>query len=518
MCIIVQRLRPQRGQLQHCGRLIVVAGHVGAGGTGLSPGVRGNSPVISKRRDDMLQQAFRHILTLRKFYPAIILFALFVSTEPNQAATPVQSLVLESLDIARVESGFPVGFCLLTQNNRQFVAYYDAKHALTVATRTLDSDRWEYQTLPSKVGWDSHNYIAMALDEGGHIHLSGNMHATPLDYFRTSKPWDIKSFERIPRMTGNNEGSTTYPKFLRGADGRLIFHYRTGASGNGNELYNVYDAGTKTWQRLLDKTLTDGRGKRNAYAKGPFQGPDGLFHLAWVWRDSADCSTNYDPSYARSRDLIRWETVDGKPVPLPITIDSKETLIARVPVNSGLINGCLAIGFDHDKQAVATYHRFDSDGKTQVYAARFDHGQWASRQITHWDYRWEFEGNGSIPFQITLGSIRIHGPGKLALPYEHIRYGKGLLVIDEKTFEPMGTEPEIPDYPAELGKPESCFPGMTVNWSADEGKSGDSGFRYVLRWETLPANRDKRPVGSLPEPSTLRVYKLRNKPNENIDS
>ena len=146
--------------------------------------------------------------------------------------------------------------------------------------------------------------------------LEGGPHCVPLVYFRTAKPWDATTFERIEAMTGENEQRCTYPQFMRGADGRLVFHYRDGGSGNGNEIYNVYDPETKAWRRLLDRPLTDGQGKMNAYMSGPTRGPDGLFHLCWVWRDTPDCRTNHDPSYARSRDLMRWETVDGAPIEL----------------------------------------------------------------------------------------------------------------------------------------------------------------------------------------------------------
>jgi len=440
------------------------------------------------------------------FWPGL-LFAEAKTDESLPAAPEV-----EFANIASINSAFPVGFCLLTHGNKQYVAYYDAGHQMTVASRMLNSNEWQYQILPSKVGWDSHNYITMAIDNAGQIHLSGNMHASPLIYFRTSKPGDISSFERIATMTGENETSMTYPKFLRGADGALIFHYRSGGSGHGNEIYNIYDTGTKTWKRLLAQPLTDGKGKRNAYAAGPFRGPDGLFHMAWVWRESADCSSNHAPSYARSRDLIQWETIDGKPVPLPITIESKETLIDPVPVNGGLINGNLSIGFDSRNQVVAAYHKFDSNGKTQAYAARFENGKWTPHLLTRWDYRWEFQKTGTVSFELILGSIRPYGPGKLALPYEHRQYGKGLLVIDEKTLEPLGTDTRFTEYPAELSRPESSFPGMKVNWAADEGSSDNPDIHYALRWETLTSNRDKKPDGPLPEPGMLKIYKLKSQP------
>jgi len=71
-----------------------------------------------------------------------------------------------SMDIAKVPAGFPVRFCLLTSGKTQYVAYYDELRRMTVASRPLDSNKWTYQVLPSKIGWDSHNYITMAMKTG----------------------------------------------------------------------------------------------------------------------------------------------------------------------------------------------------------------------------------------------------------------------------------------------------------------------------------------------------------------
>lgn len=426
----------------------------------------------------------------------------------HEKGVPKEVRVVKTLDIAKVPSSFPVGFCLLTRDKQQYVAYYDADRRMTVASRTLDSDKWLYKVLPSSVGWDSHNSITMVVDDDGIVHLSGNMHANPLVYFRTARPRDIASFERIPSMTGENEGRCTYPNFMRDADGRLIFHYRDGGSGNGNEIYNVYNPKTRTWRRLLDKPLTDGRGKMNAYMVGPKRGPDGWFHLGWVWRNSPDCRTNHDPSYARSRDLVHWETISGKAITLPITMDTAGTLIDHIPPNGGIINGALNIGFDSEKRTLATYHKFDKEGNTQAYVARFENGKWIPRQITKWQYRWAFEGGGSIGFEIRLGALRPHGNGRLAMTCSHIKYGDNLLVLDEETLALIGTEPQISRYPADLSRVESTFKGMQVRWSEDAGGANDSSTRYVLRWETLPQNRDHPRTGPLPEPSTLRLYEL----------
>jgi len=439
-----------------------------------------------------------------RVFTAVFICALFACNAVG--GVPV---VAESLEISRVPAGFPVGFCLLTHGQRQYVAYYDEQHRMTVASRTLDSKKWKYQILPSRVGWDSHNGVTMAIDDDGYIHLSGNMHCVPLIYFRMSKPGDITSFERIKAMTGKNERRCTYPKFMRGGKGEFIFHYRDGGSGNGNEIYNVYDRITKSWRKLLDRPLTDGRGKMNAYMIGPRLGPDGYFHMTWVWRNTPDCATNHDLSYARSKDLVNWETIAGKPVQLPIRLETKGLIVDPVPVEGGIINGAGRAGFDSRKRAVISYHKFDSNGKTQVYIARFEGGKWKSYPVSKWDYRWYFKGNGSIGAKIRVGAPVAAPGGLLHVPFRHPKQGRGRLVVDEKTLEFVKVIPPAGStMPAEIRKLESTFQGMSVRIAGDLGKCDTPGVRYILRWETLGPNRDRRRKGPQPRPGMLRIIKI----------
>jgi hypothetical protein len=170
--------------------------------------------------------------------------------------------VQEVVEIADVWSGHPVNFSLLTLGDRQFAAFYAADRRMTVATRTLGSQTWQQVTLPTTLGWDSHNHVVIAADGDGRLHVAGNMHNVPLIYFRTSTPLDVASFARITSMVGTNEGSVTYPEFFRGPGGELIFAYRDGGSGNGNHVFDVYAESTETWSRLLDTPLTNGEGLR----------------------------------------------------------------------------------------------------------------------------------------------------------------------------------------------------------------------------------------------------------------
>ena len=93
------------------------------------------------------------------------------------------------------------------------------------------------------------------------------------------------------RMTGERETRCTYPVFFTNAAGDLMFRYRDGSSGDGSDLYNIYDPATRTWRRVLDTPVLDGEGRRNAYAIEPTLGPDGRLHLVWMWRDTPDCAT-----------------------------------------------------------------------------------------------------------------------------------------------------------------------------------------------------------------------------------
>lgn len=427
--------------------------------------------------------------------------------------------ILSTILISSVWSGHPVRFDLLTHGDRQFVAFYDAGRKMTVGQRTLDEDAFELVRLKGKwlanrdrlstdIAWDSHNSVTMTIDRDGHIHLCGNMHVDPLIYFRTSKPLDVRSFERIDRMVGENEDRATYPLFMRGPDGALVFRYRDGSSGNGVDYYNQYDEKTKTWRRLVDVPIHDGMDRMNAYARAPELGPDGRYHIVWMWRDTPDCATNHDISYASSADLVNWVAGDGSALPLPITVEAKPSIVDPVPAGGGLINMCQSLGFDSRNRPIVSYHKHDEDGNTQAYAARLEDGAWKVYRLSDWDYRWEFGGGGSIGAEIRLGGAKVEDDGGLSMTWWHKHKGSGVWKLDDDSLTVVGEYPKPePELPSSMLDPTLDYPGMTVRttigrWSGEPGPR-----RYVLRWETLPPNRD-RPRDEIPPPSDLQLYTI----------
>ncbi len=417
--------------------------------------------------------------------------------------------VAESLDIAEVPAGFPVRFSLLTQGQRQYVGYFDKERRMTVASRRLDSSDWQRQALPSRIGWDSHNYITLAVDRDGRLHVSGNMHCVPLNYFRTAVPGNISTLTQHA-MTGAEETRVTYPHFLADREGELIFHYRSGRSGNGKRIFNRYDRATRTWSRLLEKPLLDGENARNAYPLGPIQGADGWFHVVWVWRDTPDCATNHHLSHARSRDMVHWESLFGDKVDLPMTLDKKSLWVDAVPSGGGIINGCEKLAFDSENRPLISYHKSDTAGNMQVWVARPEAGKWTSHALTDWKTPIKFGGGGSMGFiGIHISGLTPVEPGVLTLSYRHRDLGGGRLFIDEKSLRPLDRKTSLRrEYPAELDRVNSGFKGMSVRRALDLGDSGDENTRYILQWETLGANNDRPRQPPLPEPGMLRVIRL----------
>lgn len=421
--------------------------------------------------------------------------------------------IIETIEVDSVVADFPVGFRFLNTADRQFIAYYNKDRTLTVAARKTAESAWVYQVLPSKVGWDSHNRIVMDIDRQNCLHISGNMHNDTLVYFKTQKPFDINTFQRVlPMVALQDELRCTYPSFIKNGKDQLIFSYRKGGSGNGINLTNSYDEATQSFQRLTDQPLFDGLGQMSAYASGPHLGPDSLFHVIWFWRDTPACETNHDLSYARSPDLVNWETANGQKIKLPIHPNIKKTTVDPVPPGGGVINGGARLFFDNNKQPLIAYMKYDTAGKSQIYLAKPSNGGWQSKQISDWDYRWNFSGPGSIDFDIRIKRAFMDSNGKITVAYDHIKNGTGELIVNGETFllleDRTVAKSERLEYPADLLLLQSGMDSAQVRWLKANTQDGNPKTFYALRWETMGKRRFYKPPSQPVQPSALKLYLL----------
>lgn len=440
-----------------------------------------------------------------------------------------EEVVLDTVPVDDTWAGHFVGQAMLTDGQDQYVAYYDADRMLTVAHRTLDSDEWTRHQVGSQTGWDSHNYVTLETDREGNLHVAGNMHNHELRYWRTTDPGDVTSLQRVDSMANPElESSVTYPVFLELQDGTLVFRYREGGSGNGVDIYNAYDESTDSWRALLESPVLDGEGVRNAYAAKPKLGPDGDFHMVWVWRETWIASTTNTVSYSRTADLEQWEDGAGQPMPLPITRDSSD-VVDPVPVDGGVINNNVQVGFDGDGQPVVAYHKYDEDGNTQVYVARPDDSEdgWQQVQLSDWTGAWDFSQPGSLIFEVELyWGPELTQDGNLRLDVT-CQGEPRTFIIDGTTLEPIEEVATPPTVPASVSQVRSDYQhpptgelgtAMRVNLNDDSGDAGsfhardllpDPGQvrRDLLRWESLGENQD-RPREAWPEAQPLEVVVL----------
>lgn len=268
---------------------------------------------------------------------------------------------------------------LATHGDTQFVSYYDYDGRLVLGRRTIGSDRWELKPTQytGRVS-DAHNVISIGIDGYGYLHVAFDHHGNRLKYARSLTPLSLELGELEP-MLGENEEDVTYPEFYNLADGSMLFAYRSGASGRGNLVMNVYDTSTREWRRLHD-VLIDGEDARSAYWQIHVDRA-GTIHVSWVWRETWMVETNHDICYARSRDNGEtWETSDGTPLYLPINAASAEYAV-RIPQKSELINQTSMSADAMGHPYIATYWR-DADSDTPQYRVVWHDGkEWRHRTV-----------------------------------------------------------------------------------------------------------------------------------------
>ena len=108
-----------------------------------------------------------------------------------------------------------------------------------------------------------------------------------------------------------------------------------------------------------------------------------------------------------------------------------------------------------------------------------------------------------------LGGVQVEPDGTLTQSYRNVKEGNGAWILDPDTLKVIGKKPASAPLPRALSQLESPWPEMQVQRGYEDGGFGADGIRYVLKWETLPSNRDKPRPAPFPPPSMLRIFKLK---------
>ncbi len=448
---------------------------------------------------------FSHRL-LASLLPLALLAQPALAQKTDEVAAEKLNLATEYEAIDMVWSGHRVHSQMIQRGEHQFIVYYDASRQMSVAHRPDIRSPWRYHKLPSFVGWDSHNYATIDIDETGHIHVLGNMHSDPIIYFRSREPYNVRTLEQVEYLADKaREQEVTYPRFLHDDKGRLIAVFRIGSSGEGKYYFHRYDTASKTWSLMHGGQMFDGEGERGSYYNGPDLGPDGMFHMVWVWRETKSADTNNNLSYVRSRDMINWETSNGEPVSLPI-IRATGEIIDPVPVGGGMLNGQTRIGFDPDGLPMVAYYKNDARGDTQIHLARKAGDGWSTHQISDWTgSRQELDLGGSLnvsilvpenPFVAEDGTIRVRARRDGA-PIEFIVDPATNRLVSKTAYELV---------PAQIANLRDN-PALVQYVFAAEGVPASSEHDYYISWEANPSFQDQaRP--EIPAPVTLRLHRI----------
>lgn len=436
---------------------------------------------------------------MNRMYSIVVVTAVFWLSAVVPAA---QIAMIEKLPVAGVWAGHPVNFALKTVNNFQCVAYYDTTRKMVVASRRVEDTVWNYTTLSTSTGWDSHNYIELAVDDSGYVHVSGNMHNVKLVYFRSVKPWNTVAFE-APGMVGTLENSVTYPVFISGPGNQLYFQYRDGGSGSGTTIWNRYRTQTKRWSRITLSGFLDGEGQVSPYHVPPVAGPDGFFHIIWMWRETPVANTNFHLSHMKSIDLVAWQTMAGTPLVLPVKQSTPGVVVDPIASGKGLINMDYWISWDREQRPVVTYHRYDNKSISQIFNTRYEFNSWKIYQTSSWTgFTWDLDRQGSLTHDIAATPLTVDETGELVQDYVYRTSEVRRWVLDEATLKPESDGVYVPPAAMkELYVVESNVKGMQVNIIRDG--------EYCLRWESMPINQDvARDAGTYPSSSPLRLYRF----------
>ena len=433
------------------------------------------------------------------------IFILFNNCEAKNGKTQSakSKKITEEIFIDSVWVANKVSFALQTMDNKQYVAYYDKNRMMTVASREIGSTNWQKTTLPNKLHWDSHNYVAMAVDKKGYIHVSGNMHVNPLAYFRSEKPYDISSMLELNKMTGINEDDVTYPKFFYNKKGDLLFSYRSGTCGNGNILVKRFLPEQMEWEVYLKEPLFEGveaDDDRAAYHQF-VKDSKGNFHFLWIWRWTPMVETSHQICYATTPDLIHWKNVAGEAVSLPHRPDDEKLIVDPTPTKGGMSNARYRIVLTPDGEPFAGYVKYDEEGLTQFYLAHFKNGKWVSKQISNWDFRWKFVEGGD---QMTMGGvfnfIGFSEDGLLGVDWETETGKSGRYVINPETLELVDTQVHFKaKYPKSIKKRITSHPGMSVNIQDDRSNADYNNAKYVLKWESKGKSHGRHAPKIIPD-------------------
>lgn len=250
--------------------------------------------------------------------------------ELGYAASKVNSTSFKQQSLTMVEA--PGG------QRYQYVSYYDANEKLVVGRRKKTAAGWSdwYLRRTDFEAFnvdDSHDVSSIGVDGDGYLHVSWGMHGNAMLYSRST----TSTFNDDPFVLHGDVGSPhggigsemphttgiTYPMFYYvPGSGDLLFHYRTGSSGNGDMQLVRWNNATNAWTAVRAGTggnppwidgdyVGDTLVSVNAYTNYAAFDPQGNWHVTWTWRTGSDSPTPYKDYQSNHNIMYAWSPNQG---------------------------------------------------------------------------------------------------------------------------------------------------------------------------------------------------------------
>lgn len=237
---------------------------------------------------------------------------------------------------------------------------------------------------------DTHNYIDMAIDNDGYVHIMANCHYSHLYYYYGS----VLDIDNVVVSNKLSSEVATYPQFMYLND-VLYATYREMTSSSGK--WKVYKYVNNVFVATTTEYIADGT-TTSPQACPYFQrwhiGNDGYAYNAFCWRYGSDVKTNQDICFIKTNDFVTFYNYKNEALSLPITLDNfSNCQIESIPQNSGLINQRWIGACEINGNACVWYMKYDEKGYSNIYLDYFTDYVIHTIKLTQFDYHWKIYGS-----------------------------------------------------------------------------------------------------------------------------
>lgn len=297
-----------------------------------------------------------------------------------------------------------------TANGVRYAAWYrNSDGQVVVSKATTPNGDWTatVATAPIIAGatGDSHKAISLVVDSTGRLNGAYGMHSTPdaMNYFRVTNPGDtlVANANMLAKVDGTVgplvagksviEGGVTYPAYVQLPNGKAHFTWRTGGSGNGDQVLYLVNGTTIT--SVQDSLIGGSADSSSAYVntfwvEGSTSAHPGRIWLSWAYRDSANPLTAHDLYCMYSDDEgATWKAADGTVLTIPFRIATgAAALVETIP--SGTINFSPQQGMctnTRGEPIICMYYGTDGyNGGAKLYCWIYRNGAWSRQTMTNY--------------------------------------------------------------------------------------------------------------------------------------